>query len=56
LGHALFHFWEVAVGICPPSAIAFDFPVLTLPAILGTILTFWAVADARAERAIPAKT
>jgi hypothetical protein len=55
-GHALFHFWEVAVGICGPSAIARDFPAVTLPAILGTILTFWAVADARAERAIPART
>ena len=36
-GHALFHFWEVAVGICGPSAIARDFPAVTLPAILGTI-------------------
>jgi hypothetical protein len=24
-GHALFHFWEVAVGICGPSALAKDF-------------------------------
>ena len=55
-GHALFHFWEVAVGICGPSAIARDFPAVTLPAILGTILTLWAVANARAERAVPART
>jgi hypothetical protein len=55
-GHALFHFWEVAVGICGPSAIARDFPAVTLPAILGTILTLWAVANAHAERAVPAKT
>ena len=55
-GHALFHFWEVAVGICGPSAIARDFPAVTLPAILGTILTLWAVANARAEQAVPAKT
>ena len=55
-GHALFHFWEVAVGICGPSAIARDFPAVTLPAILGTILTLWAVSDARAERAVPART
>ena len=44
-GHALFHFWEVA-----------DFPAVTLPAILGTILTLWAVSNARAERAVPART
>lgn len=25
-GHALFHLWEVAVGICAPSVIARDFP------------------------------
>ena len=52
-GHALFHFWEVAVGICGPSAIVRDFPAVTLPAILGTILTLWAIANARAERAVP---
>ena len=52
-GHALFHFWEVAVGICGPSAIVRDFPAVTLPAILGTPLTLWAIANARAERAVP---
>ena len=35
-GHALFHFWEVAVGICGPSVIARDFPAVTLPALIGT--------------------
>lgn len=50
-GHALFHFWEVAVGICGPSAIARDFPAVTLPAILGTLLTAWAIDDARRARA-----
>ena len=45
--HTLFHFWEVAVGICEPSAIARDFPAVTLPAIIGTVLTFWAVYDVR---------
>ena len=34
-GHALFHFWEVAVGICSPSVIPRDFPAVTLPAIIG---------------------
>lgn len=41
-GHALFHFWEVAVGICGPSALVRDFAAVTLPAILGTVLTLWA--------------
>ncbi|MFA6114729.1 MAG: hypothetical protein WC729_12070 [Sphingomonas sp.] len=49
--HALFHFWEVAVGICGPSALARDFPAVTLPVILGTALTWWAVHDRRAARA-----
>jgi hypothetical protein len=46
-GHALFHVWEVAVGICGPSALARDFPAVSLPAILGALITLWAVADAR---------
>ncbi|WP_171982569.1 hypothetical protein [Sphingomonas sp. LM7] len=45
--HALFHFWEVAVGICGTSALLRDFPAVTFPALLGAALTFWAVADAR---------
>jgi hypothetical protein len=48
-GHALFHFWEVAVGICGPSAIARDFPAITVPAILGTAVTFWAAKDSSAS-------
>jgi hypothetical protein len=54
LGHALFHFWEVAVGICAPSAIARDFPAVTLPAIIGIGLTLWAISQARARRAVAA--
>lgn len=50
-GHALFHFWEVAVGICSASAIPRDFPAVTLPAILGIALTLWAIQHARAEGA-----
>lgn len=46
-GHALFHIWEVAVGICGPSALARDFPAVSLPAILGALITCWAIADAR---------
>jgi hypothetical protein len=46
-GHALFHFWEVAVGICAPGAIPRDFAGVTLPAILGALITCWAILDAR---------
>ena len=53
-GHALFHFWEVAVGICGPSAIARDFPAVTLPAIIGAVLTSWAIADGRADEGVRA--
>ena len=51
-GHALFHIWEVAVGICGPSALARDFPAVTLPALGAACLTAWAVRSARrTERA-----
>ncbi|HEX5958870.1 MAG TPA: hypothetical protein VFY92_09480 [Hyphomicrobiaceae bacterium] len=57
--HALFHFWEVAVGICGPSVLARDFPAVTLPAIIGAVLTLWAARDLRAishvRRAQPAR-
>jgi hypothetical protein len=46
-GHALFHLWEVAAGICGPSALLRDFPAVSLPALLGLFLTLWAIADAR---------
>jgi hypothetical protein len=45
--HALFHFWEVAVGICGASVLARDFPAVTLPALIATVLTFWAIAEGR---------
>ena len=47
-GHALFHFWEVAVGICGASALARDFPAVTLPALIVAALAFWAARDRRA--------
>ena len=50
-GHALFHFWEVAVGICSPSVLPRDFPAVTLPAIIGISLTFWATRQARGRGA-----
>jgi hypothetical protein len=43
--HALFHLWEVAVGICGPSVLVRDFPAVTLPAIIGAALTLWAARD-----------
>jgi hypothetical protein len=49
-GHALFHFWEVAVGICSASAIPRDFSAVTLPAILGWLLTAWAFHIRATER------
>jgi hypothetical protein len=46
-GHALFHFWEVAVGICSASVIPRDFPAVTLPAILTSLLALWAFREDR---------
>lgn len=50
IAHALFHLWEVAVGICTPSVILRDFPAVSLPAIIGIVLTFWAINHSRAEK------
>ena len=50
-GHALFHLWEVAVGICSPSVIPRDFPAVTLPAIIGALLTLWAIHQSRGLKA-----
>ena len=52
--HAVFHLWEVAVGICAPSAILRDFPAVSLPAIVGATLTFWAIRHEHARRAASA--
>jgi hypothetical protein len=40
-GHALFHLWEVAVGICAPSALLRDFAAVSLPALLTALLALW---------------
>ncbi|MET0403713.1 MAG: hypothetical protein ABW123_14980 [Cystobacter sp.] len=53
-GHALFHLWEVGAGICEPSAIPRDFPAVTLPAIIGVMLSLWSVRDARSVQPAPA--
>lgn len=52
--HAVFHVWEVAVGICGPSALVRDFPAVSLPAIFGAMLTLWAIHQARVGRAVTA--
>ncbi|TWT02597.1 hypothetical protein [Reyranella sp. CPCC 100927] len=49
--HAVFHLWEVAVGICSPSAILRDFAGVSLPAIFGAMLTLWAIRQAHAAKA-----
>lgn len=36
--HALFHVWEVVVGICGPEALLRDFVGVTLPALLLVML------------------
>ncbi|PNG27161.1 hypothetical protein CR492_05090 [Methylocella silvestris] len=53
--HALFHFWEIAVGICSPAVIPRDFPAVTLPAILGIVLTAWAIRSSGLRRAAQAR-
>lgn len=39
MGHALFHVWEVLVGICGPASLLEDFAGVTLPGLLGIYLT-----------------
>ncbi|WP_457105333.1 hypothetical protein [Methylobacterium sp. P5_C11] len=45
-GHALFHFWEVAVGICGPEVLSRDFPAVTLPALIAIALSVWSLRHA----------
>jgi hypothetical protein len=54
IGHALFHIWEVAVGICGPNALARDFADVTLPAIVTLLLAIWSAADRRSLHGRPA--
>lgn len=46
LGHALFHLWEVAAGICSTDAIPRDFLGVTLPGLAGLALTLQAGREA----------
>lgn len=41
VGHALFHAWEVLVGICGPASLVEDFAGVTLPSLLALGLTFY---------------
>jgi hypothetical protein len=45
--HAVFHFWEVAVGICGPSQLLTDLPAVTTPALLAIAMTAWAALGGR---------
>lgn len=38
--HAVFHIWEVVVGICGPESLIEDFAGVTLPALLALGLTY----------------
>jgi hypothetical protein len=40
-GHAVFHIWEVIVGICGPESLLEDFAGVTLPALLLLALLLW---------------
>jgi hypothetical protein len=41
-GHAIFHVWEVAAGLCGPETLIRDFPGVLLPALISAGLTVWA--------------
>ncbi|NJN51100.1 MAG: hypothetical protein HC809_04290 [Gammaproteobacteria bacterium] len=40
VSHALFHVWEVIVGICGPESLVEDFGGVTIPALLGLGLIY----------------
>lgn len=46
--HALFHIWEVAVGICGPEKLLIDFPAVLLPPAITAFMTLWAFRNPRA--------
>ena len=47
--HALFHVWEVAVGICGPGSLIEDFGGVTFPALLAIGLTWRSFANTAPE-------
>lgn len=40
MGHAIFHIWEVIVGICGPESLIEDFAGVTLPALLAACMCY----------------
>jgi hypothetical protein len=44
-GHAVFHVWEVLVGICGPISLLEDFAGVTLPGLLALMLLEYARRD-----------
>lgn len=40
VGHAIFHVWEVLVGICGPESLIEDFAGVTLPALFALSLVY----------------
>ena len=38
--HAIFHVWEVLVGLCSPEFLLMDFNGVTLPALLALGLVY----------------
>jgi len=40
VAHALFHIWEVLVGICGPESLLEDFSGVTVPALLAVWLLY----------------
>ena len=53
IAHAIFHLWEVAVGICSASVILRDFPAVSLPALFGIAATGWACARGQGLATLP---
>ena len=47
--HAVFHVWEVIVGICGPESMIEDFAGVTLPAIIGLVLVVITVKQSASE-------
>jgi hypothetical protein len=56
IAHALFHVWEVAVGICGPSVLVRDFPAVSMPALMGIALTLWAWWSSRMDSRLPGRS
>ena len=44
-GHALFHLWEVAVGMHAPWVLARDFAGVILPGLVGVLLAGWSFVE-----------